>query len=240
MNRFVAICIGCICLFTGLFLGMNTIGVRIPFFTKQSPRPKPQWQEHALPLPPEELSTMTGYFPIELEAALASYAAYIALPTPTPLRYILPNPTFTPYTSFSQGPTGATGGFQPTRSLAPTSTPEIPTTIPTPTNMPYTTPTPIPSGDTTAPVLTINGGPMEGSVVTDPAVCFPLWVVDDLSWWSSVQIRYRIDTKPWSTWAFEYEPCVSGLVKGRHIFSATGKDEAGNISKEVTRTFIVQ
>lgn len=247
MNRFVTLCIGFIFLFSGLLLGLNTVGVHIPLLASDTPRPTPEWKEKALPLTQDELSTMSAYFPVELESALASYAAYMALPTPTPLRYILPNPTFTPYTSYSAGPTGATGNMGPGEGspspILPTNTgmPTVtPTVLPTPTPWPISSPTPVPSGDITAPVITINGGPVEGSVVTDPAVCFPIWVVDNLSWWSAVQIRYRIDTNPWSAWAYEYEPCISGLSKGSHIFSVAGKDEAGNISKEAKRTFIVQ
>jgi len=258
MKSFRTFIIGSLCIAAGILLGPRTLDIPLTRFAPFYEKPAPRWSEKMLELTDEERSTMSGYFPTELEQALASYSAVLALPTPTPLRYLSPpTPTFAPYISFTAGPTGATGIIGPLHTSQPSPlTPTLvlqtpqpsPTRIPTriSTSTPLPTPTALPtptqpqSADTTAPTITINGGLEEGAFTYETTVCFPLWIVDDLSWYSAVLIRYRIDKMPWGMWMYEYQPCVFNLSKGPHTFSVQGKDEAGNISSEVTRHFVVQ
>lgn len=113
-----------------------------------------------------------------------------------------------------------------------------------------TSPTPTPifhmdtpasmAGDLNPPVVTIQGGPQEGAVLTTTGVCFPLWLSDNMTPWQQLQTRGKLDMGQWSPWLPQTSYCYSNLGSGAHTFSVQIQDLAGNISSETKRTFIVK
>jgi hypothetical protein len=105
---------------------------------------------------------------------------------------------------------------------------------------PSPTPSFIKNGDAIPPKIVINGGPAADSDTATNSACFPLWIEDNLSWYTNVDVRYRLDLSFWNPWSKNLEPCVYDLMPGTHLFGVVGRDEAGNVSQEVTRSFTVK
>ncbi len=110
------------------------------------------------------------------------------------------------------------------------------------------TPTPFLTADVPAsmaddlapPTITISGGPVQGTTTAMPDVCFPLWVSDNMTPWQQLSSRGKLDEGQWSTWSTATSYCYQNLGNGTHTFTVQLRDLAGNVSPEVTRTFIVK
>lgn len=217
------------------------------------PTPTPAWTESVLTLSDAERATMSANFMREAELVLASeaaeraraaadatksagvtptsypqFAGVTATPTPKPTATPTPKPTVT------QTPTPTN---TPTTTLRPTATP---TPAPTATPRPTATPTPTTTADTIPPSVLINGGPTEGSTTADANPCFPLWVTDNLTWYTAIKVRSHMDTDAWSAWDSELLRCQQNLGNGAHTFTVQVMDIAGNQSPETLRHFTVQ
>lgn len=96
------------------------------------------------------------------------------------------------------------------------------------------------AGDLTPPTATIQGSAAEGAVIAGNDLCFPLWVSDNLTPWQRLQTRGKMDSNQWSIWMETFSYCFQNLGIGRHTFSTQIRDLAGNVSPEITRTFIVR
>lgn len=95
--------------------------------------------------------------------------------------------------------------------------------------------------DTRPPVITINGGPTDGSSApSGTKVCFPLWITDDTSSYERVSVRVRVDQNPWGPWENSLQYCYETLQVGTHTFIVQGKDESGNVGAETRRTFEIK
>lgn len=131
-------------------------------------------------------------------------------------------------------------GFGPTIFLLPTSRLGQPTAQPTkiPTSLPSATPTVF--RDATGPTVTIQTGPENGSTISFKDICFTISVSDNVSKYPQLYIRTKFDSDIWSDWSKEMAPCYQNLTNGSHNFSVQAKDEAGNVSEVLTRSFIVQ
>lgn len=146
--------------------------------------------------------------------------------TPTPTKKVSLTPTITPKTP---SPT-----ITPT--ITPTNTPQ-PTNTPIPLNTP--TPTPLPP-DTTPPVITSMTGPADGSTVDFNGFCFPMTISDNKPGNQNFLTQHTFDSATWTDWEANYAPCFNNVSNGSHTFTVHAKDEAGNISATITRTFTVQ
>ena len=126
---------------------------------------------------------------------------------------------------------------KPTATSTPTNTPvpQSATNTPTPTSTPIPTTTP----DTTAPTMSEMTGPADGSTVNFKNFCFPMKPSDDRSTSSQIQTNYKFDSSDWSGWGNQYSPCYNDIANGSHTFSVQLKDEAGNVSSSINRTFTV-
>jgi len=96
------------------------------------------------------------------------------------------------------------------------------------------------AGDLVAPSVTIQGGPVEGAIVNDTSVCFPLWVTDNMTPWQQLVTRAKLDDRQWSSWMNFFSYCFDNLNSGTHVVSVQIKDLAGNVSPEVKRVFIIK
>lgn len=140
-----------------------------------------------------------------------------------------PSPTLKPETTAKPG-TKATP--TPLKKTAPTVTP-TPKTITNPTS------TPASNQDKTAPVITSMTGPENSSTVDFDNFCFPIYITDNVSNSSSLQVRVKFDSNTWGGYSNNFSPCYSGISNGSHTFSVQAKDAAGNESSVITRTFTV-
>ncbi|MFH0749556.1 MAG: hypothetical protein V1917_01405 [Candidatus Gottesmanbacteria bacterium] len=96
------------------------------------------------------------------------------------------------------------------------------------------------AGDLVPPTVTIQGEVLEGSTVTMPNICFPLWVSDNITSWQQLGTRGKLDDNQWSPWSTLLSYCYQNLGNGVHTFTVQIRDLSGNISQEVKRTFIVK
>lgn len=129
-----------------------------------------------------------------------------------------------------------------TPTTIPTSTPII--VQPTPTldmskAIPLYTPTSLP--DTTPPVLSYGLGGMFTTSDGRGSKCLPLRADDDRSTGTGqFMFKHQLDSGAWTDW-FDgpnaYFPCFDSLPDGSHIFSAQVKDQAGNESNILTKSF---
>ncbi len=223
------------------------------------PKPTPSYTEHTLTLSDAERATSAGTFVEEFEQAMRM------TPAPGPTSYSAPALITIDLGRVTPAPniasSGATGIIvmrnptgiipSPSTKTMPTATPypsvtPHPSVTPFPTQTPAPTPTPllanggVQNGDTTPPKIVINGGPASDVPTATTSACFPLWIEDDLSWYTAVDVRYRLDMSFWNPWSKNLEPCVYNLKPGTHLFGVVARDEAGNISSEVTRSFTVK
>lgn len=153
-----------------------------------------------------------------------------SLPSLFTFMYKNPTPTSSPT------PTSAVLNAT-TKSQSPTSSHNSSAPTATPTPKPQPTNTPLPSSDTTAPVFAQITGPDNGSTTSDTNVCFPMHITDNVT--AYPQVRVMFDSNTWGNWSTNYSPCYSNLSNTSHTFSAQAKDDAGNLSAVVTRTFTV-
>ena len=86
--------------------------------------------------------------------------------------------------------------------------------------------------DTVAPTPAINGGPSHGSTVSSTTAAFMISGGAD-----STAVECRLDTAAFA--ACGSNPGYAGLAQGRHDFQVRSRDEAGNWSATVTRTWYV-
>jgi hypothetical protein len=228
----------------GMLVGWATNGrkltITIPNLTTvaaafRGPTPIPGWVEKTATLSAEEQATAAAYFPSEFESAIASAAA---MPTMTPI----PTPAKSTWLTVTVMPSRTpTPGTSPTPTPAVTPDPlQTPAGTPTPAPSPTPVPTPMGQGDTTPPSVTVTGGPENGAVVAPGTYCYPLWIVDNLSWYSAVQTRMAVDGGAWTDWSAVYQYCPAFAATGTHTVKIQGKDEAGNVSAPVTRTLTVR
>jgi len=103
---------------------------------------------------------------------------------------------------------------------------------------PPATSTPPATKDTVAPIVAINGGPVEGSTVAETRVCFPLWVSDNATEYTKLLVQAKFDTQQITAWSNTLQYCYESLANGPHTFSVQVKDEAGNVT-ESKRSFTV-
>lgn len=158
-------------------------------------------------------------------------------PSPGPTEEQTPSPTKKP----TNGPTiKPTNTPTPKATSAPTSQPATSTPVPTSTHTPTptNTPTPLPP-DTTPPSMMEMTGPADGSTIAFRGFCFPMKPVDDRSTYPQIKTQYKFDSSEWSSWGTEVSPCYSDVPDGQHTFSVQLKDEAGNVSSPISRTFTV-
>jgi hypothetical protein len=130
----------------------------------------------------------------------------------------------------------------PVSTVSPTKIPTLTATpIPIPTNTPIPpTPTPVPP-DTTPPNISSMTGPENNSTVNFNSFCFPVYITDDRSHLPNLWMQYQFDSGSWTSWSnSDFSPCFQNVANGSHTFSVQAKDEAGNISSPVSRTFTVQ
>jgi len=111
------------------------------------------------------------------------------------------------------------------------------------TTPPTQTPLPLPSLttklDNIAPIITSFGGPTDDSTVEFSNFCFPLYITDNVSKYPNIWIHFRFDTDTWSTWSTDVAPCFNNVENGQHTIAIQAKDQAGNISQELKKTFSV-
>ncbi len=101
------------------------------------------------------------------------------------------------------------------------------------------TPKPTSIRDTTAPQITQMTGPGDGSVIEFNNFCFPIYATDNISKSSGIKVRSRFDSQDWTAWSTDFSQCFQNISSGNHTFSAQVRDEAGNESNIITRTFTV-
>lgn len=161
-----------------------------------------------------------------------------------PLLYKIPNRLQTPTPTWQEQPLQLTeietatmsGNFQKefeTRLQEMRQTP-LPSPIFTP-NIPASM-----AGDLIPPTGTINGGPLEGSTITQTSVCFPLWVSDNMTPWQQLATRAKLDDLQWSNWMNLFSYCFENLDNGGHIIRIQIRDLAGNVSTETQRLFTIR
>ncbi len=109
------------------------------------------------------------------------------------------------------------------------------------TATPTVTPSPTqePTKDITPPSFTAIAGPQDGVTINSSNVCFPVKLYDETSSSPNLFVQYQFDSV-WSGWTNNMSPCFQNLVNGTHTFAIEAKDQVGNISSLVTRTFTVQ
>ncbi len=154
-----------------------------------------------------------------------------------------PTPNVTPKPSKTPTPTKRVSSTPiPTLkpSLSPTATPSLtPTSTPQPTSTPVP-PTATPVPDTSPPTITSMTGPEDGTTISSNSFCFPMSISDNKSTNPDILTQHTFDGTPWTNWEANYSPCFSNVSDGSHTFSVRAKDEAGNTSATITRTFTVQ
>ena len=123
----------------------------------------------------------------------------------------------------------------PTTTLQPTNTPK-PTH--TPTTIPTRTPTPTPK-DAQPPELIAVVGIDEGGTYSYQSTCMPIRIKDNVSSFSQLESRMRLDQNPWTDWNKEHEECYTNMSQGSHTLYIEIRDEAGNIGS-YTRNFSIQ
>ncbi|HET9946745.1 MAG TPA: hypothetical protein VFQ63_01665 [Patescibacteria group bacterium] len=123
----------------------------------------------------------------------------------------------------------------PTPEKKPT---QAPTSYTQRTTQPTLTPTPTKAAqDTMPPVITSMTGPANGDTITSNSVCFPVVISDNVSQYPNLYIHTQFDSSNWTDWSNNVSPCFSNLSNGPHSFSVAAKDQAGNVSAPITRTF---
>lgn len=121
----------------------------------------------------------------------------------------------------------------PQPSLAPNATSTHKPTA----AMQQPTATPISVKDTTAPTITSMTGPENGSTVSFNNFCFPMYITDNVS--KNFTVRFMFDSTTWNDWSTNLAPCFNNVSNGSHTFSVQVRDEAGNVSSTITRTFTI-
>lgn len=96
------------------------------------------------------------------------------------------------------------------------------------------------AGDLVPPTVTIQGELAEGAITTNTAVCFNLWVSDNMTPWQQLTTQAQLDDTQSSPWAPLTSYCYQNLQNGIHTFTVKIRDLRGNVSPETKRTFIVK
>lgn len=108
--------------------------------------------------------------------------------------------------------------------------------------MPTPTSNPISTKDAAPPIITADTQPHNGEVWSSVDFCPQFYVTDDVSKYPKLWTKLKIDSENWSDWQDIVYPkgqCYN-LSNGNHTFLIQAKDEAGNTSSIMTRTFSIQ
>lgn len=125
----------------------------------------------------------------------------------------------------------------PTKTVTPKKVAPSPTPIPLPTHTPIPTPTPTPK-DTLQPQLISVIGIDEGATYSFPNTCIPIRISDNVSSFSNLVSRMKLDDSSWPDWDHEHEKCYS-FSNGQHTLHIEIRDEAGNVGS-YQRHFTIQ
>ncbi len=128
----------------------------------------------------------------------------------------------------------STNSYQKSFTIQKGETTDITVTV-VPPPAPTPTPSPSPAPDTQAPVLTGFSGPYEQSDGT----CVILYAnqIHDNQQSNNFCVNWSMDGQ-WTGWYTNLAyKCYTDLSPGSHTVSAKVKDEAGNVSNEVSVTF---
>lgn len=130
----------------------------------------------------------------------------------------------------------------PSPSILPTltPTPSVQKTL-TPARVltPASTQTPTPAPDTTAPQVVGFVGLDEGATVSYSTSCIPVQLQDNISPFSTLMSRFKLDANEWTSWGYDAEYCLPNMGDGPHVLSVEVRDQAGNVGS-ATRNFTVQ
>lgn len=93
--------------------------------------------------------------------------------------------------------------------------------------------------DVHPPIFTYLSGPPDNAIVTEGDWCMPMGIKDDVSGPQELQVRSRINGRPWSRWSQELVSCVM-MPPGSHTFDYQARDGAGNVSEMLSRNITVR
>lgn len=129
---------------------------------------------------------------------------------------------------------------QPTITMIPTITKQIPSPTIKPTS-PYLSPTPIKT-----PTPTDHIPPTTSFLKTQPVknengnVCIGFSPPsDDVTPYDQIETRYSFDNGSWSNFQKQVALACANLSSGNHTIQASSRDQAGNIEPPVTLQFYV-